>query len=132
PMIGNNLLVKGNIEGFSRLYPFVQSATCDEQFSQVSLASVIEEFGNTYVLTPGKASRGGIWSIKERGNGRLVAEARSCRPGTEPVTGWGEGHAFAPDIPGNAEAETSMLKIERGGILRAGSLEHVLREGDIY
>ncbi|TLY37394.1 MAG: AAA family ATPase [Nitrospirae bacterium] len=133
PLIGNGFLVKGNIEGFSKLYPFVETVVCEEQYSQLRLSSVVDEFGKAYVLSPDKAkgpSNG--WSIKERSTGRTVATARTCSLGKEAVPGWEEGSALATDIPMGQPGNRNMLRIERGGILRAGALEYSLREGDIY
>src|SRR5947208_14098646 len=50
----------------------------------------------------------------------------------KPFPGWEEGSALATDIPMGQPGNRNMLRIERGGILRAGALEYSLREGDIY
>ena len=134
PLIGNSLLVKGNIEGFSQLYPFVSSVSCEEQYSQVRLAAIVEEFGEGYALkVNGAQGAPTSWTIKERATGRTVATARSCEMGLEPATGWEEGQALAPDLPADRAGKwCHAIRIERGGVLRAGMLEHVLREGAIY
>ncbi|TSA00687.1 MAG: sigma-54-dependent Fis family transcriptional regulator [Nitrospiraceae bacterium] len=134
PLIGNSLLVKGNIEGFSQLYPFVSSVSCEEQYSQVRLAAIVEEFGEGYALKANGAKGAPTgWTIKERATGRTVATARSCGLGPEPVAGWEGGQALAPDLPAQRSGEGGpAIRIERGGVLRAGSLEYALREGAIY
>ncbi|MEK6605562.1 MAG: sigma-54 dependent transcriptional regulator, partial [Nitrospirota bacterium] len=134
PLIGNSLLVKGNIEGFSQLYPFVSSVSCEEQYSQLRLAAIVEEFGEGYVLKANgvKGAPTG-WTIKERATGRTVATARSCGLGPEPVAGWEGGQALASDVPVQRSGEGGQaIRIERGGVLRAGSLEYALHEGAIY
>src|SRR5947208_6076944 len=84
PQIGNSLLVKGNIEGFSELYPFVESASCEEQYSQLRLATVVAEFGHAYVLKPeGPRSAPTVWVLKDQKTGRTVAMARLFGMGLE-------------------------------------------------
>jgi len=134
PLIGNSLLVKGNIEGFSQLYPFVSSVTCEEQYSQLRLAAIVEEFGEGYALrAQGAQGAPTGWAIKERATGRTVATARPCGLGLEPAAGWEGGRALDPDAPAQRPGEGGRaIRIERGGVLRAGALEHALRAGAIY
>jgi len=134
PQIGNSLLVKGNIEGFSQLYPFVESASCEEQYSQLRLATIIAEFGEAYVLKPeGPRSAPTAWLIKEGKTGRAVATALPFWMEVEPAAGWEEGQAYAADRPASRSSEhLRALRIEQPGVLRAGSLEYVLHEGTIY
>lgn len=132
--IGNSLLVQGNIEGFSQLFPFVETASCEEQYSQVRLSSLVAEFGEAYVMKS-EGAKGAVtgWAIKERATGRTVATAKPYEMALEPVAGWEEGQAFAPDHPaGRSGRGHKVIRIERGGLLRLGSLEFSLREGAIY
>src|SRR5437660_5573284 len=46
PLIGKCLLVQGNIEGFPKLYPFVDSVRCEVEYSQLRLASIVAELGD--------------------------------------------------------------------------------------
>src|SRR5437879_13647337 len=134
PQIGNSLLVKGNIEGFSQLYPFVESASCEEQYSQLRLATIVAEFSEAYVLKPeGPRNAPTAWLIKEGKTGRTVATARTFGMEVEPAAGWEEGQAYAADRPASSSNEhLRALRIEQAGVLRAGSLEYVLHEGTIY
>ena len=134
PQIGNSLLVKGNIEGFSQLYPFVESASCEEQYSQLRLATIISEFGEAYVLKPeGSRSAPTDWLIKEGKTGRTVATALPFWMEVEPAVGWDGGQAYAADRPaGRSSEHLRALRIEQPGVLHAGSLEYVLHEGTIY
>jgi len=134
PQIGNSLLVKGNIEGFSQLYPFVESASCEEQYSQLRLATIIAEFGGAYMLKPeGSRSAPTDWLIKEGKTGRTVATALPFWMEVEPAVGWDGGQAYAADRPaGRSSEHLRALRIEQPGVLHAGSLEYVLHEGTIY
>jgi len=134
PQIGNSLLVKGNIEGFSQLYPFVESASCEEQYSQLRLTTIVAEFGGAYVLkTEGSRSAPTDWLIKEGKTGRTVATALPFWMEVEPAVGWDGGQAYAADRPASRSSEhLRALRIEQPGVLRAGSLEYVLHEGTIY
>jgi len=134
PQIGNSLLVKGNIEGFSQLYPFVESASCEEQYSQLRLATIIAEFGGAYMLKPeGSRSTPTDWLIKEGKTGRTVATALPFWMEVEPAVGWDGGQAYAADRPASRSSEhLRALRIEQPGVLHAGSLEYVLHEGTIY
>ncbi len=133
PAIGTSLLVKGNIEGFSKLYPFVEKVSCEEEYSQQKLSTVIAEFGGRYVLDQAKTQKsGGLWAIKECATGVAVAIARSHLLGAETVEGWQQGRALASDRPEMPNMQGSALRIENGGVLRNGSLEFVLREGALF
>src|SRR5881628_1872175 len=134
PQIGNSLLVKGNIEGFSQLYPFVESASCEEQYSQLRLTTIVAEFGGAYVLrTEGSRSAPTDWLIKEGKTGRTVATALPFWMEVEPAAGWDGGQAYAADRPASRSSEhLRALRIEQPGVLRAGSLEYVLHAGTIY
>jgi len=133
PLIGTSLLVQGNIEGFPKLYPFVDSVRCEVEYSQLRLASIVAEFGDRYILVEEKA-RGSVsqYLVKERTTGRIVAVARPCPLGTEAVAEWQGGQALICDRPGDGVPHTSVLRIERGGVLQAGPLEYALREGGLY
>ena len=132
--IGNSLLIKGNIEGFSQLYPFVESASCEEQYSQLRLETIVAEFGEVYVLKPdGPRNAPTAWLIKEGKTGRTVATARPFGMGVEPAADWEEGQAYAADRPTSRSSERlRALRIEQPGVLRTGSLEYVLQESAIY
>ncbi|TAL09664.1 MAG: sigma-54-dependent Fis family transcriptional regulator [Nitrospirae bacterium] len=53
--------------------------------------------------------------------------------GLEPVAAWDGGQAPVPDSPPKRSgAGCRAVRIERGGVLRAGTLEYALREGAIY
>src|SRR2546427_1386961 len=134
PQIGNSLLVKGNIEGFSQVYPFVESASCEEQYSQLRVTTIVAEFGGAYVLrTEGSRSAPTDWLIKEGKTGRTVATALPFWMEVEPAAGWDGGQAYAADRPASRSSEhLRALRIEQPGVLRAGSLEYVLHEGTIY
>jgi transcriptional regulator with GAF, ATPase, and Fis domain len=112
----------------------VSSVSCEEQYSQVRLAAIVEEFGEGYVVKANGAKGAPTgWTIKERATGRTVATARPCGLGSEPAAGWEGGQALAPDVPAQRPGEGGQaIRIERGGVLRAGSLEYALREGAIY
>ncbi len=134
PQVGNSLLVQGNIEGFSQLFPFVETVSCEEQYSQVRLSSIVGEFGDAYVMKS-EGAKGAVtgWTIKERTTGQTVATAKPFEMGLEPVAGWEGGQAFASDLPARRSgAALKALRIERGGLLRLGSLEFSLREGVVY
>src|SRR3989475_9873724 len=121
-------------EGFSQLYPFVESASCEEQYSQLRLTTIVAEFGGAYVLkTEGSRSAPTDWLIKEGKTGRTVATALPFWMEVEPAAGWDGGQAYAADRPASRSSEhLRALRIEQPGVLRAGSLEYVLHEGTIY
>ena len=133
PLIGKCLLVQGNIEGFPKLYPFVDSVRCEVEYSQLRLASIVAEFGDRYILEEEKA-RGSVlqYLVRERTSGHIVAVARPCPLGTEKVAEWQGGQALTCDRPGDGVPHTSVLRIERGGVLQAGPLEYALCEGRLY
>jgi DNA-binding NtrC family response regulator len=44
PTVGNIQLIRGNYEGFTRLFPAVERASCVEEISQVKLETLVREF----------------------------------------------------------------------------------------
>jgi sigma-54 interacting transcriptional regulator len=133
PLIGTSLLVHGNIEGFPKLYPFVDSVRCEVEYSQLTLSSIVAEFGDNYMLTEEKA-RGSVsqYSVKDRSTGCVVAVARPCPLGAEAVPGWQDDQALTCDRPGDGVPHTSVMRIERGGVLQRGRLEYPLCEGQLF
>src|SRR3989475_6620203 len=102
-------------EGFSQLYPFVESASCEEQYSQLRLTTIVAEFGGAYVLrTEGSRSAPTDWLIKEGKTGRTVATALPFWMEVEPAAGWDGGQAYAADRPASRSSEhLRALRIEQ-------------------
>ena len=51
PGLGNMRLVQGNIEGIAKLDPSVETAACEEAYSQLRLETLVNEFGDAYDIT---------------------------------------------------------------------------------
>jgi hypothetical protein len=48
PVLGNMRLVQGNLEGTAKLDPSVETAICEEAYSQLRLETLVNEFGDAY------------------------------------------------------------------------------------
>lgn len=70
PTVGGSLMIKGNYEGFIKLYPFVREAHCIEEFSQLGIKDIVQEFSNYAVETTGSRL-----IIKDTVSGQTIVEA---------------------------------------------------------
>ena len=160
PLIGNTLLVKGNLEGFATLLPDVNNISCKEEYSQIQLDALITEFSPAYHITE-KAD----CVIVARHNKKkpiLIAKHIKLVPEqiesrhlfSQPPTSLKDEESILPeDFPENcvlrphyssAEAHSSpisstrqesahvALRVEQGGTLESGLLKWHIPEGTIY
>ncbi len=157
PVLGNMRLVQGNLEGTAKLDPSVETAACEEVYSQLRLETLVNEFGDAYILT----TKNDRCTVARRSTGEIVVTGR-----TIPLV-----HALIPikadPIPAphgpdehlvaaleqqdqlsvwTAEEPVRISKthspkqddhctaiwIERGGTLSAGSLSTTVKAGSIY
>src|SRR5260370_42003202 len=95
---------------------------------------IVAVCGGVWVLKiEGPRSAPTDWLIKEGKTGRTVATALPFWMEVEPAAGWDGGQAYAADRPASRSSEhLRALRIEQPGVLRAGALEYVLHEGQVY
>ena len=157
PGLGNMSLVQGNIEGIAKLDPSVETAACEEAYSQMRLEALVNEFGDAYVIT----SKNDQITVTRRSTGDvvlagrtitlvpelvLVKEDRAPVPQprdeqliarTEPqnrLAVWkvGDTRRAPKDLSSKPESLPTAIRIERGGTLSAGSLSATIKTGAIY
>jgi two-component system response regulator HydG len=157
PGLGNMNLVQGNIEGIAKLDPSVETAACEEAYSQMRLETLVNEFGDAYAIT----TKNDRITVTRRSTGELVLAGRAITlvPELVPVKEdrtpvpqprddqliariepqnrlavWTVGDAIgAPkDLSSNPESLCTAIRIERGGTLTAGSLSTTIKTGAIY
>jgi transcriptional regulator with GAF, ATPase, and Fis domain len=157
PGLGNMNLVQGNIEGIAKLDPSVETAACEEAYSQMRLETLVNEFGDAYSIT----TKNDRIIVTRRSTGELVLAGRAITlvPELVPVKEdrtpvpqprddqliariepqnrlavWTVGDASrAPkDLSSNPESLCTAIRIERGGTLTAGSLSTTIKTGAIY
>jgi two-component system response regulator HydG len=150
-------LVQGNIEGIAKLDPSVETAACEEAYSQMRLETLVNEFGDAYAIT----TKNDRITVTRRSTGELVLAGRAITlvPELVPVKEdrtpvpqprddqliariepqnrlavWTVGDAIrAPkDLSSNPESLCTAIRIERGGTLTAGSLSTTIKTGAIY
>jgi len=157
PGLGNMNLVQGNIEGIAKLDPSVETAACEEAYSQIRLEDLVNEFGEAYAIT----TKNDRITVTRRSTGELVLAGRAItlvpelvavkedrtpvpQPRdeqliirTEPqnrLTVWtvGDTSRAPTDLSSNPESLCTAIRIERGGTLSAGSLSTTIKTGAIY
>ncbi len=157
PFFGNVRLVQGNIEGISTLDPLMESISCEEQYSQVRLISLVAEFGKAYIVS----SKPGRIIVTRRSTGEvvLVAKPISLTPEWVPYMGLSQKASPASEdqgiiLPdndrgisvlapyqdtaanGSCDAQTAesvpALRIEQGGTLSIGRLSLTIKKGAVY
>ncbi len=157
PGLGNMRLVQGNLEGIAKLDPSVETATCEETYSQLRLETLVNEFGDAYDMTT-KNDRS---TVARRSTGEVVITGRTIRlvqtliplkadpipaprgsdeqlvATLEPQDHLSVWKAEEPvrrsktHIPKQGDHCTA-IRIERGGTLSAGSLSTTIKAGSIY
>ncbi len=157
PGLGNMRLVQGNIEGIAKLDPSVETAACEEAYSQMRLEALVNEFGDAYTIT----SKSDRITVTRRSTGDIVLAGRAITlvPELVPVK---EDRAPVPqprdeqliaktqpqnrlavwtvddtsrapkDLSSNPESLCTAIRIERGGTLSVGSLSTTIKTGAIY
>ncbi len=156
PGLGNMNLVHGNIEGIAKLDPTVETVTCEEIYSQMRLETLVNEFGDAYIIS----SKNDRITVARRstGDGVIVGRAITLVPKLVPVKDdptpvppptdeqriaridpqnrlavWTVGGTTDPkDRVPNPESLCTAVRIERGGTLSAGSLSTTIKTGAIY
>ncbi len=145
PGVATIHLLRGFTEGFPRLYPFIEDARCVQEFSQLSLEDVADEFPGYSVRRDG--DRVALCAA----SGEPVVEAVKIALGSERVPVKDEFTLYIPDAPvvperdgavevltagapaaGGSAASVEAYRIVKAGVLSAGPLQHALNEGEIY
>jgi DNA-binding NtrC family response regulator len=157
PGLGNMNLVQGNIEGIAKLDPSVDTVACEEAYSQMRLEALVNEFGDAYAIT----SKNDRITVTRRSTGEVVLIGRAItlvpelvpvkedrtpvpQPRDEQLIAriepqnrlavWtvGDSSRAPKDLSSNPESLCIAIRIERGGILSAGSLSTTIKTGAIY
>ena len=157
PGLGNMRLVQGNLVGIAKLDPSVETAACEEAYSQLRLETLVNEFGDAYVMT----TKNDRFTVARRSTGEVVITGRTIRlvhtlipikadPIPAPrgsdeqlvATLEQQDHlsvwtAEEPVRGSKAhfpkqDDHCTAIRIERGGTLSAGSLSTTIKAGSIY
>ena len=155
PGFGYMRLVQGNLEGTAKLDPSVETATCEEAYTQLRLETLVNEFGDAYVMT----TKNDRFTVARRPTGEVVITGRTIRlvqtlipikadriPAPHGPTnnlsphlsrraisrsGRLESRSEDPRFP-TQDDHCTAIRIERGGTLSAGSLSTTIKAGSIY
>ena len=157
PGLGNMRLVQGNLEGTAKLDPSVETAACDEAYSQLRLETLLNEFGDAYVMT----TKNDRFTVARRSTGEVVITGRTIRlvhtlipikadlistshgsdeqlvatlEQQDHLSIWTAGEPVRrskTDFP-KQDDHCTAIRIERGGTLSAGSLSTTIKAGSIY
>ncbi len=143
PRIGDTLLIKGNYEGFSKLYDFVYDSSLEEEISELRIEEIVGEFMNYKVSQEGNGllisdSRGRIyvravgvsltlekypspWEYRFRSKDSFIA-----RPSDGSIS-------VLTSSPASGEGvRNGCYMIKEGGTIGNGLLNYTFREGEIY
>jgi len=149
--------LRGNYEGFTRLYGWVETVACEADFLQLSLEDIVAEFNDASVRWEGGTARvcDAAGAVIAEGRAIRLEEARIVLDPAAPTGGEGaailplqentaallrparKGSATPAEEPGTASG-VQAVEITRGGTLMSetggegGALHHRFREGDIY
>jgi DNA-binding NtrC family response regulator len=150
-------LVQGNLEGIAKLDPSVETAACEEAYSQLRLETLVNEFGDAYVMT----TKNDRCTVARRSTGEVVITGRTIRlvhtlipvkadhfpapHGSDEqlvATFEQQDHlsVWTPEEPirrskthfPKQDDHCTAIRIERGGTLSAGSLSTTIKAGSIY
>ncbi|MDH5667961.1 MAG: sigma 54-interacting transcriptional regulator [Nitrospira sp.] len=157
PQFGNLRLVQGNFEGIAKLDRSVHSVTCEELYSQLRLETLVNEFGDAYVITSTKDRI----NVVRRSTGEVAITGRSILL-TEVATPIKQDHPTLAERPEERiiikpkdngtlslwtipepsrahkthrpgeNATWSAVQIERGGTLTHGGLSTTVKAGTIF
>ncbi|HEX9756855.1 MAG TPA: sigma-54 dependent transcriptional regulator [Nitrospiria bacterium] len=142
----NHLLVRGNCEGFGRLYEFIETVSCEEEYIQIRLEDLVLDFPDYHLLTKGERK-----IFIEKQTKQPVIEATSVLLTSEPVPSIPEVEAFSKDllvlIPQNGwlapltshsknhatgQEEHTAYQIQKGGTLHRQGTRLTLKKGLIF
>jgi transcriptional regulator with GAF, ATPase, and Fis domain len=150
-------LVQGNLEGIAKLDPSVETAACEEAYSQLRLETLVNEFGDAYVIT----TKNDRFTVARRSTGEVVITGRTIRlvhtlipikvdPTPAPhgsdeqlvATLEQQDHlsVWTAEEPvrrskthfPKQDDHCTAIRIDRGGTLSAGSLSTTIKAGSIY
>ncbi len=157
PVLGNMRLVQGNLEGIAKLDPSVDAAVSEEVYSQLRLETLVNEFGDAYVLT----AKNGRITVTRRATGEVVITGRTA-PLVQSLVPTKEEHPGGPQPPveqliakpepggllpvwtltdpprapkqpfSGTDATCAAIRIDRGGTLTQSSLSTTIKAGAIY
>jgi transcriptional regulator with GAF, ATPase, and Fis domain len=157
PGLGNMRLVQGNLEGVAKLDPSVETAACEEAYTQLRLETLVNEFGDAYVMT----TKNDRFTVARRSTGEVVIMGRTIRlvhtlipikadPIPAPLgsdeqlvaTLEQQDHlsVWTAEEPvrrskihlPKQDDHCTAIRIERGGTLSAESLSTTIKAGSIY
>jgi len=157
PGSGNMRLVQGNLEGTAKLDPSVDTAICEEVYSQLRLQTLVHEFGDAYDMT----TKNDRFTVVRRSTGEVVITGRSIRlvhtripiktdripaqHGSDeqlvaPLEGQDHLSIWTEEDPARRvqthaskqDDHCDAIRIERGGTLSTGSLSTTIKAGSIY
>ena len=157
PGLGNMRLVQGNLEGTAKLDPSIETATCEEAYSQLRLETLVNEFGDAYDMT----TKNDRITVARRSTGEVVITGRPIRlihtlipirtdripaphgsdeqlvatlEGANHLSVWMAEEPVRGSkrqLP-RQDDHCTAIRIERGGTLSAGSLSTTIKAGSIY
>ena len=157
PGLGNMRLVQGNLEGIAKLDPSVETATCEEAYSQLRLETLVNEFGDAYDMT----TKNDRFTVARRSTGEVVITGRTIRLVHTLIPIKADRipapHGSDEQLVATLERQDHLsvwtaeepvrrskthlpkqddhctaIRIERGGTLSAGSLSTTIKAGSIY
>ncbi|MFQ5456520.1 MAG: sigma-54 interaction domain-containing protein [Nitrospirota bacterium] len=144
PSIGNILLIRGNYEGFTRIYDFVEEVICNEEISQVRLQNILDEFGNYYIEKIGDRLL-----VKEKDTSHLIIEAKEvtlkretispksmsiCESSIIPLVN-GQISLLTKEVVDNSvtgDIRDKVVIITKGGTLTNRGIPYFIKEGRIF
>ena len=147
PALGSIYLLRGFVEGFPRLYPFIDETQCIEEISQLRMADILREFPE-FTLTTERDRL----IVSHGSSKQSTVEAVKVELKSEKITLSPEFTQASPDamvlVPTEGQIEVLTHRVEidhqtksaitfayqivQPGELRHGPLSYAFKEGQIY
>lgn len=146
PLPENINFIRGNYEGFTQLFDYVEDAVCIEEISQVKIETLIREFGNYHV-----EKHGDQLSIIESASKKEAAAAGRVYLRSETIPfprgdatsqeglvvnpKHGKVTLLTPQIeanPDHGKEENAAYEIAREGTLQTGRIRYALQRGQLF
>ena len=145
PALGSIYILRGFVEGFPRMYPFIDETHCIEEISQLRIADILREFpdftlkeeGNRFVIGHGSSNQSTVEATRvslKTEKISLSTDFMQVSPDTMVVTPRdGQIEVLTHEVgSGSQNDSVSAYLIVQSGELAHGPLTHVFQKGQIY
>ncbi len=147
PALGSIYILRGFVEGFPRLYPFIDEAHCIEEISQLRIADILREFpeftlttkGDRLIISHGSSKQSTVEAVKvELKSEKITLSPEFTQASPDAmvlVPTEGQIEVLTHQVDAHPQAKTGSAlayQIIHPGELSYGSLTYAFKQGQIY